>query len=92
MKFEAHPRLNKLLGVLSHTPSSGEEVSHQERNAVAIVELVQCLDDNSLFLIIRDASDNGRKALEILCEHYLRSVKPRIISLYGELTSSKKQE
>ena len=93
VKFKAHLRLNKLLDVLSHTPSGREEEdAHQERNAIVFAELVQCLDDKSLSLIIRDASDDGRKALEILREHYLGSTKPRIISLYGELTSLKKQE
>ena len=88
VKFNAHLRLNKLLDVLSHTPSGKEgEAAHQERNAVVFAELVQSLDDKSLSLIIRDASDDGRKALKILREHYLRSTKPRIISLYCELTS-----
>jgi len=36
---------------------------------------------------MRDASDDGKKALEILRAHYAGSGKPRIISLYTELTS-----
>ena len=57
------------------------------KNAEAFVELIQFLDDCSLSLIMRDACDNGRKALEILREHYAAKGKPRIISLYTALTS-----
>ena len=32
--------------------------------------------------------DNGRKAIEILREHYIGKVKPRMIALYTGLTSS----
>ena len=46
----------------------------------------ECLDDRSLSPVIRDAKDNGKKALEILREHYFGKSKPKIISLYTELT------
>jgi len=36
---------------------------------------------------MRDARDDGKKALEILRAHYAGSGKPRIIALYTELTS-----
>lgn len=36
---------------------------------------------------MRDAADNGRKALEILKQHYQGDGKPRVLSLYTELTS-----
>ena len=42
--------------------------------------------------MIRDARDDGRKALEIIRQHYQGKGKPRIISLYTELTSLKKEE
>ncbi|XP_068213827.1 uncharacterized protein [Palaemon carinicauda] len=38
---------------------------------------------------MRDAVNDGRKALEILRDHYRSTRKPRIISLYTELTSLK---
>ena len=53
---------------------------------------MQCLDDRSLALVIREARDDGRKALTVLREHYQGKGKPRIISLYTELTSLKKAE
>ena len=58
----------------------------------AFAELVQCLDDRSLSLIIREAKDDGPKALEVLRQHYQGKGKPRVISLYTELTTLKKAE
>ena len=57
---------------------------------MAFAELIQFLDDRSLSLVTRDAYDDGRKALHILKEHYAGKDKPRIISLYTELTSLSK--
>jgi len=57
------------------------------KNEKAFAELRQFLDDKSLSLIMRDAVDNGREALKILRAHYAGTGKPRIISLYTELTS-----
>jgi hypothetical protein len=39
---------------------------------------------------MRDAVDDGRKALRILRSHYAGKGKPRIIALYTELTSLRK--
>ena len=41
---------------------------------------------------MREASDNGREALRILRDHYAGKGKPRIISLYTELTSLRKEQ
>ena len=49
--------------------------------------MVQYLDDRSLSLIIRDAKDHGRKALEIWRNHDLGKGKSRVIILYTELAS-----
>ena len=38
---------------------------------------------------MREASDNGREPLRILRDHYAGKGKPRIISLYTQLTSLK---
>ena len=59
----------------------------EEKNAEAYAELIQFLDDRTLSLIMRDATDDGRKALKILRNHFRGSSTPRIISLYTELTS-----
>ena len=55
-------------------------------------ELVQFLDDRSLSLIIRDAKNDGKKAIEILRSHYLGKGMPRVLNLYTQLTSLKMME
>ena len=83
IKFIGHLRLQKLYDVLtSDSPDA-------EKNANIFAELVQLLDDRSLSLVMRDAVDDGKNALKILREHYLGTSKPRIISLYTELTTLK---
>jgi len=83
VKFLGHLRLRKLLDVVTaEEPDVG-------KNAEVFAELVQCLDDRSISLIIRDAKDNGKKSLDTLREHYLGRSKPRIIALYNQLTSLK---
>lgn len=82
-KFRAYLRLQKLHEVLTADSTSVDS----SKNADVYCELVQCLDDKSLSLIIRDAKNDGRKSLEILHDHFLGSSKPRIISLYCELTA-----
>ena len=62
------------------------------KNEDIYAELIQVLDDRSLALVMRDAKDDGRKALQILREHYLSESKPKIIALYTELTTLEKRE
>lgn len=62
----------------------------RRKNAEAYAELIQFLDDKSLSLVMRKAADDGRAALEILCGYYAGKGKPRVISLYTELTSLQK--
>ena len=62
------------------------------KNEETFAELTQFLDDKSLGHVMRDAQDDGRKALKILRAHYAGNCKPRVISLYTELTSLVKSE
>ena len=62
----------------------------EEQNETAFSELIQFLDERSLSLIIREARDDGRKAWKILREFYASSSKPRIITLYNQLTTLQK--
>lgn len=48
--------------------------------------LIHFVNDKSLSLVMRDAADNGQRALEILRDYYQGKGKPLIISLYTELT------
>ena len=57
------------------------------KNEETFAKLIQFLDVKSLALVMRDAQDDGRKALKILHAHYAGTGKPRVISLYMELIS-----
>ena len=72
----------------SLTSEAGEDEVEEDRqkNEKAYAELIQFLDDKSLSLIIRDAADNGREALKILRNEYASHSKPKIVSLYTQLT------
>ena len=86
VKFLGYMRLQKLYDVV--IPKEGETSGPSAADkASAFAELVQCLDDRSLSLVIREANNDGRKALQVLREHYQGKGKPRIIALYTELTS-----
>ena len=85
-KFLGHMRLLKLKDTI--LPS--EEEADATKNEECYAELIQCLDDTSLSLVMRDATDDGRKALQILRDHYANQGKPRITTLYTELTSLEK--
>ena len=56
VKFLGHLRLQKLFGVISTTGDVDAD-----KNAECFAELVQCLDDRSLSLVIRDAKDDVGK-------------------------------
>ena len=90
IKFLGFIRLRKLSDTIDprSDDARGELPGADEaNNADAFAELIQCLDDRSLSLIMREARDDGRKALGILREHYLGRSKPRIIGLYHALCS-----
>ena len=75
---------------LKYVFTTTDEIS-DETNEMAFSELIQFLDERSISLVMRDARDNGRKAFTILKEHYASSSKPRIITLYTQLTSLSKK-
>ena len=61
-----------------------------EKSVRVFAQLIQCLDEESLSLIIWDAKDKSTETLAILREHYLSKSKSKIILLYIELTSLRK--
>lgn len=75
-----------------HEPDEGEDGAEKdaEKNEEAYAELIQLLDDKSLSVVMRDAADDGRRALLILRDHYAGKGKPRVINLYTEITSPQK--
>ena len=90
VKFLTFRRIQKLYNIF--VPSEEKRELDEAKNADGFAKLVQCLDDRSLSLIIRDAKDDSRKALKVLREHYQGKGKPRIIALYTQLTSLRKGE
>ncbi|XP_067930528.1 uncharacterized protein [Watersipora subatra] len=56
-------------------------------NRRTYAELVQVLDERSLQLIMANAANDGRKALRVLRQYYASTEKPRVLSLYEELTT-----
>lgn len=92
-KFLAHLRLLDLKStILGQAPAADADGAEEDasKNEEAYAVLIQLLDDKSLSLVMRDAADDGRKALQILRDHYAGKGKPRVISLYTELTSLQK--
>ena len=60
-------RLQKLKNVILAPMSEDVDT---DKNEEAFAELIQFLDDKSLYLVMRDAVDDGRAALNILCSGY----------------------
>lgn len=91
-RFLAHMELRGLSEIILEEPETDyndAEALEEDatKNAEAYAELVQCLDNKSLSLVMRDARRDGRRALAILHEHYAGKDKPRVVSLYCELSS-----
>ena len=86
LKFLGYMLLKKLKKTIL-PPDVSEPNEDVEKQEQAFAEMIQFLDDRSLGLVMREAKDHGRKALAILREHYAGRSKPRIITLYTELTS-----
>jgi hypothetical protein len=92
-KMLAYMRLKKLKSVI--LPATAAEAADpataptSDQKEEAFSELIK---ERSQNLIMRDAKDDGRKALEILRQHYAGHGKQRIISFYITLTSLAKQK
>ena len=87
MKFLGYLRIQHLHQIILLPIDQSDGMDFVEKNATIFAKLIQYLDNKSLSLLIRDAQNNGRKALTILREHYLSKGKAKVISLYTELTS-----
>ena len=80
------------LHILKLKETVESEEPNAAKNADVYAELIQVLDDRSLSLVMREATDDGKKAISILREHYMSSGKPKVIALYTELTTLQKRE
>ena len=79
VKFLGYMRLRKLKDAI--TAADDADIT-AAKNEETFAKLIQFLDDKSLALVMRDARDDGTKALKILRAHYAGTGKPRVISLY----------
>ncbi|KAG1961315.1 hypothetical protein F2P79_005481 [Pimephales promelas] len=75
-EFLGHLCLQGLKETILNEPSEEDE-EDETKNAEAYAELIQFLDDRSLSLVMREAADDGRAALEILRGYYAGKGKPR---------------
>ena len=95
VKFVSYLRLQKLHAVLINEDGSFKDTSvalDDAGNAINIkifAHMTQFLDGQPLKIVIRDAKNDGRKAMQTLRNHYLGCSKPRIVSMYCDLTSLK---
>ena len=89
MKLLAYMKIIGLKDVISPDSTT---ISSQDDREKCFAQLVQFLDDRSLSLVMRDARDDGRKAMKILRQHYTGAGQPRIISLWNALSSLQKQQ
>jgi len=91
----SYMRLKKLKSVI--LPATAAEAADpataptSDQKEEAFSELIFLLDERSQNLIMRDAKDDGRKALEILRQHYAGHGK-QLVCLYITLTSLAKQK
>ena len=85
-KFMGYLKIKKLKDIVTSTDDNVDE----DKNEDVYSELIQLIDEKSLSLIMRDAKNDGRKSMKLLREHYAGKGKPRVISLYTELTSLSK--
>ena len=90
VKFLGHLRIQKLHDAILPENEGGSRDVDADKNAEAFAELSLSIDDRSLSLILRDAKNDGRKALSLLRAHYLSRSETRVIGLYMELTSLRK--
>lgn len=90
-KFLGYLRTKKLKETIVSEPPSPDDEDEDavaediQKNEECYAELVQFLDDKSLGLVMREADNDGRKALKILREHYQSNSRPKIVSLYMQL-------
>ena len=64
-------RIQQLYQIILLPTDQSDDMDFVEKNATIFAKLIQYLDNKSLSLVIRDAWNNGRKALTILRENHL---------------------
>ena len=65
VKFQGYLRIQHLHQIVWSPTIESDDMDFIEKNATVFAELIQFLDDSCLSLVMRDAKNNGRKALNI---------------------------
>ena len=73
MKFFRYLRIQHLHQIVLLPTDQSNDIDFVEKNTTVFAELIQYLDDKNLSLVIKDAWDNGRKALTILTKSRLNA-------------------
>lgn len=81
-----HLRLQGLKDSILDELAKSADKAEEEKNSEAYAELIQFLNDKSLSLVMRDAADDGQKALQIFEGLLCWQEKAGEVSLYTELT------
>ena len=89
VKFLGYLRIQHLHQMVLSPTDQSDDMDFVEKNAIVFTNI---WTTRVCHLIMRVARDNGRKAWGILWEHYLSKGKPKVISLYTELTSLRRLE
>ena len=61
VKFLEYLRIQQLHQIILSLTDQSDNMDFVEKNATVFAELIQCLDNRSLSLVMRAAKDNGQK-------------------------------
>jgi hypothetical protein len=92
VKFLGYMKLRKLKDTITETKTDDLPAGFKDKNEECYAELIQFLDNTSLSMVMRDAEDDGRAALNILKSYYYGKSKQRVIALYTQLTTMQKDD
>ena len=87
-KMKSFLRSQKLYSVITLARDHAD--FSRDMNSKVYDLLIPLLNDESIRLVKNDASDDGKKAFEILRNHYRGSGRARILSLFSELCTIRK--
>ena len=75
VRIMGYLKIKKLKKVMFPEDMNALPADDAEKNELAFAEICQFLDETSLSLVMRDARDKGREAIQILREHYVGGSK-----------------
>ena len=82
VKFLGYLRIQHLHQIIMSPTDQSDDTDFVRQKATIFTELIQYLDNKSLSLVIRDARNNGRKALTILGTLFVKRKAKSYFPLY----------